>query len=135
MRGVGYAFAGVLMVATLSSCEPDDFNVNDPRLNYVGTWDVTEKTGDFAPQSYTVTIDLGELASNLTIRGLYAQGPTFVTTAIANGRNLEIPVQTRTGLTISGSGTANADYTIINLQFSVNDGSSIDNVTAELKKR
>lgn len=135
MKRVGYVLLGAILIATVYSCEPDDFNVNDPRLNYVGTWDVTEKTGDFAPQSYTVSIDLGELASNLTIRGLYAQGPTFITTAIANGRNLEIPVQTRTGLTISGSGTANADYTMINLQFSVNDGSSIDNVTAELKKR
>lgn len=125
----------VILLVVIAGCESDDFNANDPRFNYVGTWDVNEKTGDFAPQSYTVSIDLGDLASNVIIRGLYAQGPTFLTTAIVNGRNLEIPVQTRTGLTIAGSGTSNSSYDQINLQFSVNDGSTVDNVTAELKKR
>ncbi|KFD39821.1 hypothetical protein AT05_03330 [Schleiferia thermophila str. Yellowstone] len=130
-----------LLLLTLStsfallSCERDDFDINDPRLNYTGTWDVKETEGDFAPQSYTVTIDLGELANNLIIRGLYAQGPNFTTTALVSGRSLDIPVQTRTGLTLSGSGTANQNYTEISLQFSVNDGSSTDNVKAELKKR
>ncbi|MFN3952679.1 MAG: hypothetical protein ACK4KT_09785 [Thermaurantimonas sp.] len=129
------SFIVLASLLILAACESDDFNVNDPRLNYVGTWDVNEKTGDFAPQSYTVSIDLGDLASNIVIRGLYAQGPMFLITAIVNGRNLEIPVQTRTGLTISGSGTSNPDFNLINLQFSVNDGSTVDNVSAEMKKR
>ena len=130
-----FPFIAVLFLFVLVACENDEFNVNDPRLNYVGTWDVNEKTGDFAPQSYSVSIDLGDLASNIVIRGLYAQGPSFLITAIVNGRNLEIPVQTRTGLTISGSGSSNSEFNSINLQFSVNDGSTVDNVTAEMKKR
>ena len=123
-----------LLALSVVSCVPDTDLDQDERLNWVGEWSVTETTGEFAPQTYTVQISLGS-SSLLLLQGLYAQGSMFALDASVSGQNFILPSQSVSGFSVSGSGTANEDFTEMNLTFTINDGSGADNVTATLKKQ
>gem|GEM_PF-442403 len=105
---------------------------NDPssiRDNYLGQWLVTENSGRFAPQSYSVEIIAGAADSEMVIEGLYNLPDTRVR-ATVDGLSLAIPNQTTGGVNFKGSGTSNADYDQVALTFTADDGTGADNVEA-----
>lgn len=118
----------------LISCEPETDPNQDPRLDWVGFWTVNETSGEFAPQTYTIQMSLGS-GDLLVVQGLYAQGNMFALDAAVSRRNFTLPAQSANGFNVSGSGTANEGITEMNLNFTINDGSGADNVTAILKKQ
>lgn len=120
-----------LLFVVATSCLPDEDD-EDPRLNWVGSWTCNETSGDFAPQVYNVTIDLGSGSDGIVLRGLYNQGSSFRIDAIVSGRNFSIPNQSKDGFQISGDGSANSGFTRIDFSFSINDGGGADNVQAYL---
>jgi hypothetical protein len=120
-------------IFVLSACEIDDPN-EDPlaiRDNYVGTWQVTENTGINHPQFYQVSIALGNQEDEIFIAGLYNEQGTVVT-AVVSGSQVSIPNQSTANIIFIGSGSANADYSQVSLNFSADDGSGPDQIEAVL---
>lgn len=114
-------------------CTPDD-DLQSPasfQERYIGTWDCEETTGINAPQFYTINISAGAGEDELIIKNLYGE-PTQLN-AFISGLNLSIPSQSTMGITISGSGQANADFEQIIVNFSASDGASTDQVRAILR--
>lgn len=121
----------VLLLVFATSCLPDE-NEDDPRLDWVGSWTCNETSGDFAPQVYNITIDLGSGTDGIVMRGLYNQGSSFRVDAIVSARSLTIPNQSTGGFQINGGGSANSNFTRIDFNFTINDGGGADNVQAYL---
>ena len=118
-----------------NACEQDDDDPDyDLRDEYVGTWTCNETAGDFAPQTYDVTISKGSGSDAIRIANFYNLGLGFSVTAIVSENNLNIASQIVDGYTLSGSGNATVDFSRINWNYNVNDGSGTDNVTAHYVK-
>ena len=126
-RGITLIFALVLMVG----CEEDDplENPLDVRANYLGVWQVTENTGVNHPQFYSVNISAGTDDDEIIISGLYNE-PNVRLGAIISGANMSIPLQSSEGINFSGNGTANSNYSQIQVTFTADDGSGPDVVEA-----
>lgn len=125
------AFAGLLL--GLMSCA-DENKPSDPgsvQDRYLGVWNVTENTGNNAPQFYTVEILAGADVNTILIEDLYNDADVQVEADI-QGTQITIPMQSTVGYTFSGDGSANADFDQISLSFTVNDGTGDDNVEAIL---
>lgn len=117
----------------LQGCVPDGDGTLFLREDYLGTWDVHETEGNFAPQYYSVDIIAGPGEDDIIISRLYNASGTRVE-VIVNGPNLSIPTQQTAGISFSGSGSANSDLTRIDLSFTANDGTGNDQVRAELTR-
>jgi hypothetical protein len=125
------AVYGLFILVFFSACAEEP-GPNDPasiRDNYLGQWLVSENTGRFAPQSYSVEVVAGTADNEMVIEGLYNLPATRVLARI-NGLSLSIANQSTNGVTFNGSGTSNADYDQISLSFTANDGTGPDNVEA-----
>lgn len=117
----------------IAGCEEDD-PLEDPfaiRSKYIGTWQVTENTGINHPQFYTVSIVAGSEVDEIVIEGLYNEPRTRVA-ALISTTSLSIPNQSTEGINFIGNGSANADYSQIQLTFTADDGSGPDVVEAVL---
>jgi hypothetical protein len=114
----------------VSSCVPDEDGII-LRDDYLGTWDVNETAGNFAPQFYSVRISEGPGENEIFIQGLYNVPGTQVK-ANVSGPVLTIPAQQTGGISFLGSGTSTLDLSRINLSFTANDGTGIDQVVAVL---
>ncbi|MEQ9261698.1 MAG: hypothetical protein RLP14_00920 [Owenweeksia sp.] len=127
--GLAALFFSTLVV----SCAED----NDDDINfiaeYTGTWDCKENTGINAPQVYKLSIQRGINDQEIIINNLYNLSGTAVKANI-NGFSLTIPQQTSDGVSFSGSGSAGAEFQEINLNFTANDGSGDDKVSAVLTR-
>jgi hypothetical protein len=121
------AVTGIL----INSCTPDNDDSIILRDDYLGTWDVNETAGNFAPQFYSVEITAGPGEDEILIEGLYNVPGTQVRVNV-NGPSLFIPSQQTAGISFSGSGTSIADLSRINLNFTANDGTGNDQVAAIL---
>lgn len=129
-------FSALILASLLFiGCEEDsDPTTEDYQQQYLGTWDCNEKTGANAPQFYEVLITAGPTENSLVITNLYQNG-TVYTADINGGFALDIPDQSSQGITLSGTGSTNADFQQISLNFTANDGSALnDNVEAILIK-
>lgn len=114
----------MLISFILVSCETDtDPDIQDYQSEYLGTWDCSEKTGMHAPQFYEVSIVAGANSNSIIINNLYQAG-TAVEATINGGFNLDIPQQTSENISFIGSGSANANFGQINLNFTADDGSA-----------
>ena len=127
---------GSLIIAAIAiGCTKDDDPVttSDYRNEYLGSWDCTEKTGVNAPQIYSINITADSSKSDgILIHNLYKSG-TAVKATIQGGFNLNISTQTTADITFVGSGSANADFQQISLNFTANDkGSGPDVIEAIL---
>lgn len=131
MRKIG--LLGLLFFG-LAGCLPDDDK--DDIAQWIGEWTARETSGEFAPQTYTISITRrpSVMGDRVNIRRLYAQGNDFLLVADAFGSDLEISEQELDGLTVSGTITINATGDRANLNVRVNDGSGNDNVSGELTK-
>lgn len=122
------AFAALVALAV--ACAPEDDNTVDFRDDYTGNWTCQETQGDFAPQSYAVSVSKVGDGNEIAIRGLYNQGSTFVVSAQVDGPEFIISTQTVDGFVLSGNGFLDNSGSNVYLNFAVNDGGSTDNVTA-----
>jgi hypothetical protein len=120
----------------LGACveDPDESFFPDPAAQYHGTWQVKEETGFSAPQSYTMTITEDTSAQgDILIKGLYNVSGTAVS-ATVNGTDINLPNQRSEGIQFFGYGTANEDFTQLDLQFTANDGAGPDEVRAQASR-
>lgn len=120
----------------LGACveDPDESFFPDPAAQYHGTWQVKEETGFSAPQSYTMTITEDTSAQgDILLKGLYNVSGTAVS-ATVNGTDINLPNQRSEGIQFFGYGTANEDFTQLDLQFTANDGAGPDEVRAQASR-
>lgn len=122
--GLGLMLASSLFV----SCEAEqDPTVQDYQAEYIGSWDCNEKTGINSPQFYEVIISAGTNSNSIIINNLYQSG-TAVEATISGGFSLNIPSQVSESISFEGSGSANADFGQITLNFTADDGGAIQDV-------
>jgi hypothetical protein len=124
------------LILWLGACveDPDESFFPDPAAQYHGTWQVKEETGFSAPQSYTMTITEDTSAQgDILIKGLYNVSGTAVS-ATVNGTDINLPNQRSEGIQFFGYGTANEDFTQLDLQFTANDGAGPDEVRAQASR-
>ncbi len=122
--GIGLVLASSLFV----SCETDtDPTTQDYQAEYLGIWDCNEKTGVNSPQFYEVNISAGPSENSIIINNLYQTG-TAIQATISGGFSLTFPSQTSENIIFSGSGSANANFGQISLNFTADDGSAVQDV-------
>ncbi len=122
-----------LLFSFLIACEEDN-PFEDPsanRDNYLGTWQVTENTGINHPQFYSINITAGTQDDEIVIQGLYNE-PQVRVAGVVSGNSLSLPSQQSQGVNFVGSGTANADFSQIQITFTADDGAGPDVVEAVL---
>lgn len=120
---------GLAAFLFLISCEEDPINVDD-RTQWLGAWVCNETSGSSSPQSYSITVYEGTTLDEVTISGLHNEGATWTITANVYNRQLSIPTQTVSSLTISGSGSISTNGERVDLTFTFNDGAGPDDVIA-----
>jgi len=125
----------ILPAMILIACEEDAFDDigTETRDEFLGSWNVLETAGLNHPQNYTVEIVAGSDDNEIVFRGLYNISGLAVNASVY-GANIEIEQQSLQGYTIQGNGQANSDFDQLNLNFTVNDGGSTDEVEAVLTR-
>jgi hypothetical protein len=134
MKSINKVFKCLIVcsVLFLASCEPDEETGPD-REAFLGTWVCTETSQVFGTTSFQVNIvESSANESQVYIRNFYNLGTTEQAYATISGKSINIPQQVVSNNTISGSGTLSGNR--INLSYSVNDGQTVDNVSAVLTK-
>lgn len=124
---------GLAAFLFLTSCETDIIDIDD-RQQWLGAWTCQETSGDFAPQSYTITIYEGTQLDEVEVSGLYNQGTSFTLYANVYNDDLIIPNQTVDGFTVAGSFEINSDGDGATVDFIINDGAGGDNVGGNLSR-
>ena len=124
-KSFGRGFAFVSLTFFLAACEPDV--PVDARIEYwAGAWTCNETVGDFSPQTYSIDVEVGTGATDVTLSALYNQGGSFVVQGDVNGTQLTIPSQTVNGFLVSGSASYSVFSGTVTYQLAVHDGSSND---------
>ena len=133
--------AGILSVMLLvTSCDfgedIDPDNSDDPRDNIVDTWRSTEISAIYGKSSYLVDIAKEPLDSTkVVLSNFYNLGIDTEIKGTLNGYKIYISVQVVNGNEISGEGTIAGDFSVINFEYDVEDGSGEkDNVSAEFNR-
>ena len=129
-----------LTLFAIYSCQPEEENQTpaptDSKSKCIGSWTCQETSGLNPGNPYTVHIIDSVGTAFVSIENLYSSGFQTKVKASVSGSALTIanqPLGTG-GYTIYGTGNLLSN-TSISLSFSVNDGSTIDNVTANLTKQ
>ena len=133
--------AGIILVMLLvSSCDfgedIDPDNSDDPRDNIVDTWRSTEISAIYGKSSYLVDIAKEPLDSTkVVLSNFYNLGIDTEVKGTLNGYKIYISTQVVNGNEISGEGTIAGDFSVINFEYDVEDGSGEkDNVSAEFHR-
>ena len=133
--------AGILSVMLLvTSCDfgedIDPDNSDDPRDNIVDTWRSTEISAIYGKSSYLVDIAKEPLDSTkVVLSNFYNLGIDTEVKGTLNGYKIYISTQVVNGNEISGEGTIAGDFSVINFEYDVEDGSGEeDNVSAEFHR-
>ena len=119
-----------LFVVFFVSCEVANDSLTDEEITtkVVGSWHVTEKPSG---NNYQVSIAT-KSSVNVTISNFYNVG-VVVSATIVEG-SIIIPEQLVNGDTFKGTGVFSNSYKTIQLTYSVNDGSGVENVTNTLTR-
>lgn len=121
-------FLPVVMVTAFIGCAPDDDDIAIPANDLTGTWTVSEKSTIFNPSAYKVTVE--EVSSSqLRFINFYQLGTQHSVNVNISGSTLTIPQQSVSGHTIEGSGSIK-DENELSLNYTANDGSEVDSVSA-----
>ncbi|MBA7559646.1 hypothetical protein ES708_01261 [subsurface metagenome] len=133
--------AGIILVMLLvTSCDfgedIDPDNSDDPRDNIVDTWRSTEISAIYGKSSYLVDIAKEPLDSTeVVLSNFYNLGIDTEVKGTLNGYKIYISIQVVNGNEISGEGTIAGDFSVINFEYDVEDGSGEeDNVSAEFNR-
>lgn len=119
----------------LASCAKEDEpipNDSNPRTKFNGNWYVNEKSKDYGPSTYNLTITDSSNASYILIAYLY--GFNKKTYATVNGNSLIIPNQIIQGSNVSGSGMLTSASRMDLKYFVKTTATHYDTVTAVLTK-
>jgi hypothetical protein len=135
---IPFILAGSLCTALLfSGCEkeeepePETPGTSDPRAAFRGNWSVSENSTETGTSTYNLTISDSTNASYVLIA--YLWGTHTKIRATVNGNAMSIPAQIVEGNSFSGAGVL-ANASRINITYWVNQGATIDTVTAVLTK-
>lgn len=143
------AAAGLLLVSslTMTSCtktkgcktpEDDKYDAAaeeadntkcDPTgtvAKFVGTYTGSESCTS-GNDNYSLMIEAGSSDYTIKIKNLYNAGATFVINANVSQKNITIPNQTVSGITVNGSGSINGNAITLTYSLSATGGS--DNCT------
>ncbi len=133
--------AGILSVMLLvTSCDfgedIDPDNSDDPRDNIVDTWRSTEVSAIYGKSNFYVDIAKEPFDSTeLILSNFYNLGDSIEVKGALNGYKIYISTQVVNGNEISGEGTIAGDFSVINFEYDVEDGSGEeDNVSAEFHR-
>jgi hypothetical protein len=101
----------------------------DPRLKFVGVWNVAETLGGTPNPGYqsVVTTDTSN-TSRILIANFYNLGPTVLVKAIVAGNSLSLDQAEVSGIPISGGGTYSNNSFVLN--FTANEGDGPMQVSA-----
>ncbi|MDF2437083.1 MAG: hypothetical protein K0Q95_1459 [Bacteroidota bacterium] len=135
---IPFILAGSLCSALLfSGCEkeeepePSTPGATDPRDAFNGNWAVSENSTETGASTYNLTISDSSNASYLLIA--YLWGTHTKIRGTVSGSTLTIPSQIVEGNSFSGAGVL-ANSGRLNITYWVNQGASVDTVTAVLTK-
>lgn len=134
--GVQHIVVLALLVFVVS-CQKDDNSLTpkEARDRFVGNW-LCEET---SPSSGTTTYDVRIKASStddtrVDIENFAFTGPQAITYGYVNGNDLDIPGQVVSGFSLQGSGEMPGSTTI-NMQYSVDDGSGPEDISAVFTRK
>ena len=140
-------FKKILFILVITSifiaCSKEDNNnpttgptaPSDPRNVFIGTWLCNEQSQVFGTTTYTVDISAHTSISNrIVVSNFYNLGFQASNCQMeVSGNSITIFQQNISGYDVLGSGTL-VNSSTINLSYSTNDGSGIDNVTSVYTK-
>jgi hypothetical protein len=93
---------------------------------FVGTYTGSESCTS-GNDNYSLEIEAGSSDYTIKIKNLYNAGSTFVINANVSQKNITIPNQTVSGVTVNGSGSINGNA--LQLTFSLSAAAGSDNCT------
>lgn len=130
--------SSIFLILSLQACQPDETEEPTPtgeRDKFVASWKCTEQSNQTGTNpAFNVNITKsGTSESQVLIENFYGLGFDKKPYAEISGNSISIPTQIVSGNTIKGSGNLSGTSTI-NMNYTVNDGSSIDSITATLTK-
>ncbi len=134
----------ILAIGFFASCTKDEntntnptpSNPSDPRSALVGTWVCNEQSQSFGTTTYSVDLGIhSSITNRIIVSNFYNFGfAESIAQMELSGNNITIFEQTlSTGFTILGTGTL-VNNSTINLSYTTDDGSGIDNVTSVYTK-
>lgn len=128
----------LLLVLSFQACQPDETEEpapTDERDKFVASWKCTEQSNQTGTNpAFNVHINKSTTnASQIVMENFYGMGFDKKPYAEVSGNSITIPTQIVSGNTIKGSGNLSGTSTI-NMNYTVNDGSTIDSVKATLTK-
>ncbi len=120
----------------LASCEEeiiDDPNI-DEREKFLGDWETTE-TSTLEPNSFTfnMVIEPDVNSSQIRLYNIYYLGLDVYANALVTGSSFTIPQQNVNNMIIEGYGEMITE-TRIEMEYTVNDGADLNNVTGVMIK-
>ena len=132
MKRLASFFSLLFLVFLVQACMPVE---GDPNLS--GQWTCTE-TSEIFMKSFTgtsvYTVKLNRDAANLDkyyIDNFYKLGSGVTVAVLVYGYTAQIPKQSVNGFVFEGTGVVEADYNLIELTYTADDGGGeVDNVTA-----
>lgn len=123
-----------IVALIIAGCETTDINgPTDARDDFVGSWNAVENPGP-NQTTFPVTITKDTITDRILIGNFNNLGGSVKPYGVVNNTTLTIPSQTKSGYTISGSGSYNSGTQKISLNYTVNDGISTETYTATLSK-
>lgn len=149
MKKLLFLFGGILLFsAVIVSCEEEELEeeieenleneevAGDARDRFVGEWNVSDSSKLHGPRNYAITMEKDSAyPDRVNIYNFYLFGDgdsvrANISSVLVN--TITIPNQTANNSQISGTGELSEDDSTINLEFTVDDGNDVDEVTAVL---
>ena len=127
--------AAVAVALFAVSCQPDTTEPADDRDKFVDVWHCVEQSSQVGQTNYDIHINLSTTnTSQVLMENFYNVGFSFKAVANISGTSLTLNQQTYNASQLQGSGSMSGNNTI-NMNYTVNDGSSIDTCTAVLTRQ
>lgn len=125
--------AGLLAFSACDEVIEDDPST-DEREKFLGSWTTTETSTLYPnPITFTVTVENDDNSTQIRLYNIYQLGTNVYAYAIVTGSSFTMPEQSVNNMIIEGYGEMVNENTI-ELEYTVNDGSDLDQVTGEMKK-
>lgn len=139
MKSILKPFLFFILLSLVASCTKEDennpstgsTNPTDPRSVFVGTWVCNEESQVFGTTAYSVDITTHSTITNrIVASNFYNLGFTTSNAQLeVSGSNITVLLQNLSGYDVVGSGSL-VNSSTINLNYTTNDGSGIDTVSA-----
>lgn len=124
-------FSLVISIGYFTSCQKDDPTTDTDSNSIIDTWNCSENSPTYGSTSYQVDISKDTTSSNkVIIDNFYQLGLGKEVKATQNGQSLTISNANIDGFIINGTGTISSNYNSISWNYTVDDGSGSENVTA-----